>query len=152
MALRRATADDIPAIVALTEAAYLPNESIIGVPSLPRIADYGEVLAEHEVWLAESDGALDGVLVLKEEPARFTLWSIAVSPAATGRKVGSRLMDFTEERARALGHDAVHLYTHAKLTERIGWYERLGFAITHHEDMADRRLTHMRKTFAKAGQ
>ena len=44
------------------------------------------------------------------------------------------------------------LYTHAKLTQRIGWYERLGFAITHHEDMADRRLTHMRKTLAKAGQ
>ena len=38
------------------------------------------------------------------------------------------------------------------LTQRIGWYERLGFAITHHEDMADRRLTHMRKTLAKAGQ
>ena len=36
MALRRATTDDIPAIVALTQAAYLPNESIIGVPSLPR--------------------------------------------------------------------------------------------------------------------
>ncbi len=152
MNLRRASTEDIPAIVALTEAAYLPNEGIIGVPSLPRIADYRKVLAEHEIWLAESEGALDGVLVLEEEPAKFTLWSIAVSPAATGRKVGSRLMDFTEERARALGHDAFHLYTHEKLADRIGWYERLGFSITHHEDMADRRLTHMRKTLAKAGQ
>ena len=42
--------------------------------------------------------------------------------------------------------------TVSELTQRIGWYERLGFSITHHEDMADRRLTHMRKTLAKAGQ
>lgn len=145
MALRRATTEDIPAIVALTEAAYLPNESIIGVPSLPRIADYRQVLAEHEVWLAESEEGLDGVLVLEEEPARFTLWSIAVSPAATGRKIGSQLMAFTEERARALGHDAIHLYTHEKLADRIGWYERLGYRITHYEDLPDRRLAHMRK-------
>lgn len=145
MALRRASTDDIPAIVALTEAAYLPNESIIGVPSLPRIADYHQVLAEHEVWLAESHKTLDGVLVLEQGPAKFTLWSIAVSPAATGKKIGSTLMDFTEERARTLGHDAVHLYTHAKLADRIGWYERLGYQVTHYEDLPDRRLVHMRK-------
>lgn len=145
MSLRRASTDDVPAIAALTEAAYLPNESIIGVPSLPRIADYHQVLAEHEVWLAESDGTLDGVLVLDEEPAKFTLWSIAVAPAASGRKVGSALMDFAEERARALGHDAIHLYTHARLAERIGWYERLGYQTTHFEDLPDRRLIHMRK-------
>ena len=116
------------------------------MPSLPRIADYRHVLAEHEVWLAESEGALDGVLVLEEEPAKFTLWSIAVSPAATGRKIGSQLMDFTEERAKALGHDAVHLYTHEKLADRIGWYERLGYQTTHYEDLPDRRLIHMRKS------
>lgn len=146
MALRRASSDDIPAIVALTEAAYLPNESIIGVPSLPRIADYHQVLAEHEIWLAESDGALDGVLVLEDGPAKFTLWSIAVSPAATGKKIGSTLMSFTEERAKALGHDAIHLYTHEKLADRIGWYERLGYQVTHYEDLPDRRLVHMRKS------
>jgi ribosomal protein S18 acetylase RimI-like enzyme len=150
--LRRASSHDIPAIVALTEAAYLPNESIIGVPSLPRIADYRQVLAEHEVWLAESDGALDAVLVLEEEPAKFTLWSIAVAPAATGKKLGSMLMDFTEERARALGHDAVHLYTHARLSDRIGWYERLGYQITHYEDLPDRRLVHMRKSLQESAK
>ncbi|HEV7258009.1 MAG TPA: GNAT family N-acetyltransferase [Bosea sp. (in: a-proteobacteria)] len=151
MALRRATTEDIPAIVALTEAAYLPNEAIIGVPSLPRIADYGAVLAAHEVWLDESEQGLDGVLVLEDKPGTFTIWSIAVAPQAMGRKLGARLMQFAEERARQLGHDAIHLYTHAGLTERIGWYERLGFIITHHEDLADRRLTHMRKTFSRAG-
>ena len=151
MTPRRATPADIPAIVALTEAAYLPNEAIIGVPSLPRLADYHEVLAKHEVWLLDGEAGLDAALVLEIEPEDFTIWSIAVSPQAAGRKLGAALMDFAEERAKVLGYASVHLYTHAKLTQRIGWYERLGFTITHHEDMADRRLTHMRKTFSKAG-
>ena len=143
MALRRASTDDIPAIVALTEAAYLPNKSIIGVPSLPRLADYTKVLAEHEVWLAETGEEIDGVLVLQEEPAKFTLWSIAVAPAAGGRKIGSTLMNFAEERARALGHDAIHLYTHAGLAERIGWYERLDYQTTHFEDLPEIGRAHV---------
>jgi len=149
--LRRAGIADIPAILSLKNAAYTPNESIIGVPSLPRIADYVQVVAEHEVWLAEDSKGLTAALVLDIEPDDFTVWSVAVSPEAAGRRLGSTLMAFADERARALGYDSVHLYTHAKLTQRIGWYERLGFAITHHEDMADRRLTHMRKSVAKAG-
>lgn len=145
--LRRASLTDIPAILALKNAAYTPNESIIGVPSLPRIADYVQVVAEHEVWLAESATGLEAALVLDIEPEDFTVWSIAVAPEAAGRRLGSALMAFAEERARALGYPSVHLYTSAKLTQRIGWYERLGFAVTHREELADRTLTHMRKTF-----
>ncbi|CAN7552165.1 GNAT family N-acetyltransferase [Bosea sp. LjRoot9] len=149
--LRRATTNDIPAILALKNAAYTPNESIIGVPSLPRIADYAQVVAEHEVWLADGAGGLEAALVLEIEDGKFTLWSIAVAPEAAGRKLGRALMDFADERAQALQFDAVHLYTHAKLTQRIGWYERLGYVITHHQELADRRLTHMRKQLQKAG-
>jgi RimJ/RimL family protein N-acetyltransferase/ribosomal protein S18 acetylase RimI-like enzyme len=149
--LRRATTNDIPAILALKNAAYTPNESIIGVPSLPRLADYAQVVAEHEVWLTDGASGLEAALVLEIEDGKFTLWSIAVAPEAAGRKLGRALMDFADERALALQFDAVHLYTHAKLTQRIGWYERLGYVITHHQELADRRLTHMRKQLQKAG-
>jgi RimJ/RimL family protein N-acetyltransferase/ribosomal protein S18 acetylase RimI-like enzyme len=151
ISLRRAALADIPAILALKNAAYTPNESIIGVPSLPRIADYVQVVAEHEVWLAQTGDRLDAALVLEIEPDEFTVWSVAVAPEAAGRRLGTVLMRFAEERALALGYGGVHLYTHHKLTQRIGWYEHLGYAVTHHEDRADRRLTHMRKTLHKAG-
>ncbi len=149
--LRRAAMTDIPAILALKNAAYTPNESIIGAPSLPRIADYRQVVAEHEVWLAGDGAGLDAALVLEIEDGRFAVWSVAVAPRAAGRKLGAALMRFAEERAAALNHDAVHLYTNALLTERVGWYERLGYRLTHHEDRAERRLVHMRKTLNKAG-
>jgi RimJ/RimL family protein N-acetyltransferase/ribosomal protein S18 acetylase RimI-like enzyme len=151
VALRRAGLADIPAILALKNAAYTPNESIIGVPSLPRIADYAQVVAEHEVWLAESDGRLDAALVLDIELDSFTVWSVAVAPEASGRRLGSALMAFAETRAGELGYDDVRLYTNAKLTQRIGWYERLGYTISHQQELADRRLTHLRKTIEKAG-
>lgn len=149
--LRRASMTDVPAIRMLKTAAYLPNERIIGVPSLPRIADYAQVVAEHEVWLAEGEAGLEAALVLDIEPEDFTVWSVAVAPEAAGRRLGSALMGFADERAWALGYGSVHLYTSAKLTQRIGWYERLGYAITHQEERADRRLTHMRKALHKAG-
>ena len=60
-------------------------------------------------------------------------------------------MRFAEERAHALGFASVHLYTNAKLTQRIAWYGHLGYDTTHHEELADRRLTHMRKTLPQAG-
>ncbi len=151
MTPRRATPADIPAIVALTQAAYLPNEAIIGVPSLPRIADYNEVLARHEVWLVDGASGLDAALVLETGAADLVVWSIAVAPQAAGRGLGAALMAFAEERGRELGHGSVRLYTHASLAQQIDWYERLGFTITHHEDLPDRRLTHMRKIFSKAG-
>jgi len=151
VSLRRASFADIPDLLALKNAAYTPNESIIGVPSLPRIADYAQVVSDHEVWLAEDENGLSAALILEVEtdPDRFTLWSIAVAPQATGRQLGTILMRFTEERAIRLGYDAVHLYTHAKLVDRIGWYEHLGYEITHYEELPDRRLTHMRKTLEK---
>jgi RimJ/RimL family protein N-acetyltransferase/ribosomal protein S18 acetylase RimI-like enzyme len=149
--LRRASMADIPAILALKNAAYIPNESIIGAPSLPRLADYAQVVAEHEIWLAESDGKLDAALVLAVEDGKFTVWSIAVAPEAAGRNLGTSLMRFAQERADKLGFDAVHLYTNAKLTQRVAWYEHLGYRITHHEERADRRLVHMRKAIEKAG-
>ena len=142
--LRRAASQDIDAIVALTDAAYRPNEAIIGVPSLPRIADYREILREHEIWLAGSDG-IDGVIVFERTPDRFTLWSVAVAPQAAGRGLGGTLLGFAERRAAELGHDHVHLYTHAGLAKRIGWYARCGYRTTHEEELPDRRLVHMRK-------
>jgi RimJ/RimL family protein N-acetyltransferase/ribosomal protein S18 acetylase RimI-like enzyme len=154
VALRRASFADIPAILALKNAAYTPNESIIGVASLPRIADYAQVISDHEVWLAEDESGLNAALVLEVEtdPDKFTIWSIAVAPEAAGRKLGTTLMSFAEARALRLGYDAVYLYTHAKLLQRIGWYQSLGYELTHHEDRADRRLAHMRKKLDNSAQ
>ena len=39
-----------------------------------------EVFADYEVYLAERDGALDGVLILEPRADDLLIWSVAVAP------------------------------------------------------------------------
>jgi RimJ/RimL family protein N-acetyltransferase/ribosomal protein S18 acetylase RimI-like enzyme len=151
--LRRASPADAAAISALKSAAYLPNEGLIGATSLPRLADYGQMVVDGEVWVI--DGAngedLDAALALTfaEGPGHLHLYSIAVSPRAQGRKLGGTLMAFAERRSQALGYAQIGLMTNQRLIERIDWYRRLGYAETHREERPDRVLVHMKKTLDK---
>jgi RimJ/RimL family protein N-acetyltransferase/ribosomal protein S18 acetylase RimI-like enzyme len=147
--LRKADLRDRAAIETLTERAYVPNEALIGVVSLPRAADYGEVLDRMEVWLAEGAEGLEGLAIL-ETAEPFTLWSVAVDPAAQGRGLGNALLAFAEERARQLGFAEVCLYTHEKLAPRIAWYERRGYERRGIEDLPDRRAVHLSKVLPAA--
>ena len=145
MTLRRATHDDLPAIVALQRAAYAKNRTILGVEPLPLKADYDQVFADHEVYLAERDGVLDGVLILAPRADDLLIWSVATAPEAQGRGVGNRMLAFAEARAHALGLSCMRLYTGEPLTGNIAWYTRHGYVYERTEDMGDRRAVHLVK-------
>jgi ribosomal protein S18 acetylase RimI-like enzyme len=135
---RRATRADLAAVTALQRAAYAKNRAILGVEPLPLLADYEQVFSDYEVYLAERDGALDGVLILEPRADDLLIWSIATAPAAQGRGVGNQMLVFAEVRARALGLTCIRLYTGAPLTGNIAWYMRHGYAHESTEDMGDR--------------
>ena len=118
--LRRATRDDLPAVTALQRAAYAKNRAILGVEPLPLMADYEKVFSGYEVYLAEQEGALDGVLILEPRADDLLIWSVATAPAAQGRGVGNQMLAFAESRARALGLTCMRLYTGEPLTGNIG--------------------------------
>jgi ribosomal protein S18 acetylase RimI-like enzyme len=143
--LRRATFDDLASVVALQRAAYAKNRPLLGVEPLPLLADYTKILAEYEVYLAERDGTLDGVLILEPRPDDLLIWSVAVAPAAQGRGVGNTMLAFAETRARQLGLSCIRLYTGEPLTANIAWYTRQGYAHERTEDMGDRRIVHLIK-------
>jgi ribosomal protein S18 acetylase RimI-like enzyme len=144
-ALRRATIDDLAAVTALQQAAYAKNRAILGVEPLPLMADYAEVFSDYEVFLAERDGALDGVLVLEPRTDDLLIWSVATAPAAQGRGVGNRMLAFAETRARELGLTCIRLYTGEKLAFNIAWYTRRGYTHERTEDMGDRVAVHLIK-------
>jgi ribosomal protein S18 acetylase RimI-like enzyme len=146
--LRRATAADVDGVTALQRAAYARNREILGVEPLPLLADYADVVSRYEVWLAEGEGGLDGVLILETRPDDLLIWSVATAPAAQGRGLGRRLLAAAEERAAALGRRVMRLYTGEKLTANIAWYGRHGYAIERIEQMPDRRAVHMVKMLA----
>jgi ribosomal protein S18 acetylase RimI-like enzyme len=146
--LRRATAADVDGVTALQRAAYARNREILGVEPLPLLADYADVVSRYEVWLAEGEGGLDGVLILETRPDDLLIWSVATAPAAQGRGLGRRLLAAAETRAEALGRRVMRLYTGEKLTANIAWYGRHGYAIERIEQMPDRRAVHMVKMLA----
>ncbi len=145
MTLRRATIADLPAVTALQRAAYAKNRPLLGVEPLPLLADYAQVFADYEVWLAERDGALDGVLILEPRAGDLLIWSVASAPAAQRTGVGNRMLAFAEQRAREVGLPCIRLYTGEPLTGNIAWYGRHGYAHERIEDMGDRRIVHLIK-------
>lgn len=144
-ALRRATRDDLPAVTALQRASYTKNRAVLGVEPLPLLADYEQVFADYEVYLAERDGVLDGVLILEPRAGDLLIWSIASAPHAQGRGTGNTMLAFAETRARALGVPCIRLYTGAPLAFNIAWYGRHGYTHERTEDMGDRVVVHLIK-------
>ena len=145
MTLRRAASADLPAVIALQQAAYAKNRAILGVEPLPLLANYAQVFSEYEVYLAERDGALDGVLILEPRADDLLIWSVATAPHAQGCGTGNAMLAFAEVRARELSVACIRLYTGEPLTGNIAWYGRHGYVHERTEDMGDRRIVHLIK-------
>ena len=143
--LRRAIDADLSAIEHLQRAAYAANRAILGVEPLPLGADYTEILAGMEVWLHETGGDLEGVLILEPRVDDLLIWSIATAPEVQGRGIGRTLLDAAHRRATQLGLDTLRLYTGTLLADRVAWYQRHGFMIERIDEMPDRSVTHMMK-------
>jgi GNAT superfamily N-acetyltransferase len=94
-------------------------------------ADYAALVESGQVWVAEHDGALVGLLVLELEPGHVLLDNIAVAPDAQGTGLGARLLEFADEYARAHDRAEIRLYTNEAMTENLAYYPRHGFVETH---------------------
>lgn len=147
---RRAEAADLPAIEALQHAAYARNRRLLGVEPLPLQANYREILATMEVWLAEERDQLRGVLVLQPGEDDMLIWSLAAAPDAQRQGIGEIMLDAAEVRAAQLNRTVMRLYTGAVLEGLIRWYHRHGYEIERHERLPDRTITHMIKHLARA--
>jgi ribosomal protein S18 acetylase RimI-like enzyme len=143
--LRLATADDLDALTALQRAAYARNREILGREPLPLIADYRDVIAQYEIWLADAPNGLQAALILEPRADDLLIWSVATAPSAQSGGWGNRLLAAAEERATQLGKTTMRLYTGEKLTGNIAWYQRRGYAIERIEALPDRNLVHMVK-------
>ncbi len=144
---RRAGAVDRAPIQALQEAAY-SRERPLGLEPPPLKADYGEIVARMEVWLAEERDMLRGVLILDVRADDLLIWSIAAAPDARGQGLGQIMLDAAEVRAEQLGRRIIRLDTGAVQQTLVGWYGRHGYEIEARETVGDHPITHMIKRLA----
>lgn len=125
--VREAVGADAETIASCVAAAYAPYIERIGRRPGPMLDDYTEVVVEHRVTVAETDGVLAGVLVLKETAEGLLLDNVAVLPESQGRGIGGLLLRHAESEARRQGRGELLLYTNERMTENLALYARKGF-------------------------
>ena len=119
--LRPAHPDDATDLAAVAAAAYARYVPRIGRPPAPMLADYGQVLATAEVWVADDDGRPVGFAVLTEHPGHLLLENVAVHPDHQGQGIGSALVAAVLVTADLGGEPSVVLLGDP------GWYAHFGF-------------------------
>lgn len=125
--IRRASSDDAGAVAACVQAAYQPWIATIGTKPGPMKQDYSQVISEAQVFLAESEAGVDGILVLRVDSEEFLLENVAVHPRAKGKGLGACLLAIAEREAMSQGFNSLSLYTHERMATNIALYLMHGY-------------------------
>lgn len=129
--IRPARPSDLGQLSELARKAYAHYVDRMGNEPAPMTADYPSLVQNGEVWVAEQDAVVVGLLALRMNSDHVLLDNVAVSPDAQGMGIGARLLDLTDDQARRRGLTEVRLYTNEAMTENIAYYPRHGFVETH---------------------
>ena len=146
--VRRATREDIPGIVWVSNTSILPNEDVgfgggLGSPfhDATKLASSWKepnIVKGHEVLVAEMHGRVVGCVTLEDRGARLELVNIDVTMELQRGGIGSRLVRSVEERARKEGKHAVTAGTSRNVQgvawRSLPWWQSLGYRITHEEE------------------
>jgi len=142
---RPAIGGDASKVSALVNAAYGHYVERIGMLPGPMTDDYAEVIRSSQVTVAESHGAIVGVIVLNTTDEGFVIENVAVHPSHRGKGLGKALLEFAEDEARRAGFDSIYLYTHEKMTENLALYSKIGYVEYDRRSQGEFSLVYMRK-------
>jgi ribosomal protein S18 acetylase RimI-like enzyme len=145
VALRPATAADVPRLSELVRAAYGHYVERLGGPPRPLTDDYAEVVRTHRVIVAERGGEIVGLVVLGDDDEGFFVDNVAVDPSHQGIGVGRALLEHAEVAAREAGFDSIYLYTHERMVENLALYSRIGYVEFDRRPHGEAHIVYLRK-------
>jgi len=128
--IRQARPEDAATIRRIAEEAYRVYVQRLGKAPAPMIADFVAHIDQDWVVVVERQDEICGYAILLADEDRAFLDNIAVHPAHQRSGFGRALLDRVEQKAIALGHRRLDLYTNVVMTENVLWYEKLGFIET----------------------
>jgi len=140
-AMRTADAGDVPAIVALLNAAFAMERDFIdkdrtSAPEIERYMTTGTFLV-----VDGDDSRLASCMYLEQRGDRLYLGMLAVNPAQQGSGLGRQMMDAAERHAAALGCGAIDIRIVNRRTELPPFYRKLGFVDNGTEPLVEPLLT-----------
>ncbi len=136
---RAARSADVPAVVALVQAAYRGDSSRAGWTTEADLlegqrADPAMVeaaIADTHVLVAELDGEIVGCCQLERREGYGYFGMFAVAPGRQGGGLGRAVLAEAERIARdEWGAGELRMTVIVQRRDLIGWYERRGFART----------------------
>lgn len=130
MEIRRAIPQDAKILFRCAVESYADYILLIERTPGPLLEDYYEGILSHHCFVAESDGGIDGFILLKEgKEGIMWLEAVASDPKSRGQGVGKALILFAEDYMKGLGMQECHLYTHVKYERSLAIYDHLGYVI-----------------------
>lgn len=140
--LRRATREDLPAIVALLADDVLgAQRERPGLPLAPGYAQAFDAIERDpncELLVACRDERIVGTMQLDYTPGlsrqgawRATIEAVRVASAERSKGAGRAMIEWAIERAHARGCRVVQLSTDRSRVDAHRFYERLGFVASH---------------------
>ncbi len=145
IAIRQASAADLPEVERIVNAAYGKYIARIGKPPGPMLDDYATRIRDGSVWVLAEAADIVGILVLLAETDHLLLDNIAVDPGRQASGFGRRLIDFAEAEAVRRGHGEIRLYTHQLMHENIELYRRRCYEETGRGEQAGFQRVFFRK-------
>jgi len=146
--IRPARQADVARVTACVCAAYLRYIERVGKQPAPMLQDYSSIISSGQVYVAEMDGQIVGVIEFLNTEEGFLLDSIAVHPDAQTRGVGRQLLQFAEQEAQRQGYRSIYLMTNEKMPENQALYERIGYEIFDRRTVNGYRRVLMRKSLS----
>ncbi len=138
--IRRATREDLPAIVAMLADDPLGAARETPGDLTPYLAAFARIEADPQQHLvvAERHGRTVGTLQLTLVPGisrqgstRTIIEGVRIHADERDGGLGTRLVRWAVDRSRELGADLVQLTSDATRTDARRFYERLGFTASH---------------------
>ena len=125
---RKLCRDDMPAAALVHRASFnerLPWLAQLHTPEEDQGYWSGHLFATCDIWGAEKNGALLGVIAFRED------WidQLYILPGAQGQGIGSRLLDLAKET-----HPQLFLWTFQRNTAARDFYESRGFVAIRQTD------------------
>jgi GNAT superfamily N-acetyltransferase len=108
-----------------------------------------EAIEGGDVWVAESEGALAGLLEVVPDSGKAEIRLIFVAPERMGEGIGGALWRHAEERARVLQSDCIECDADPNA---VPFYERMGMEVIGQSpsgSIPGRMLPRMRKVLRK---
>lgn len=130
VSIRRASRDDISAIVSLVNRAFEVELFFLN-GDRTSVENVTEMMAKGEYLLAESpDGHLVGTVYFEKRGERAYFGMLSIDPALKGTGLGRLLIETVEDHARKQGCLAMDITVVNLRTELPPYYGRFGYEIS----------------------